>query len=164
MAKSGTEKVHHQRGHARYSDDATLSGGAGTLTFDPVPLGFELHVHMIAVAATDVTSQPAGMVAAAYVDSPSIPEALIGWDMIVSPAPGSVLEPNATPFVIRAGERVVVTISSAGSSPSVRGRLSGTLMEVEDRDWPAPAPVQITSWADPQIVEPTVWADRTAEG
>lgn len=164
MAKTGTERVHHVRSHVRYSDEGTLSAGAGVLRFDQVPLGFELHVSLIVVAATDVTSQPAGMVAAAYVDSEDIPEALIGWDMIVSPAPGIILEPAADPIVVRAGERVVIEVTAAGSAATVRGRLSGTLYEIEDQPWPRPTPVQVTSWADPQIVEPTVWASEPAEG
>lgn len=164
MAKTGTERIHHPRGHARYSDEGTLSAGSGTLNFDPIPLGYELHVSMIAVAATDVTAQPPGMVVAAYIDSVDIPEALVGWDQIVGPAPGIVLDSPGEPLVVRSGERLVVRITNAGAATTVRGRVSGDLMETEDQPWPRAEPVQIASWADPQITEPTVWADQPAEG
>lgn len=164
MAKSGTEKVYHPRGPVRYNRDSALSAGAGTLTFDPVPVGYELRVSMIAVAATDVTAQPPGMVVAAYIDSADIPEALVGWDQIVGPAPGIVLDSPGEPLVVRSGERLVVRITNAGDATTVRGRVSGDLMETEDQPWPRAEPVQIASWADPQMTEPTVWADQPAEG
>jgi hypothetical protein len=163
MSKSGTEKVYHPRGAVRYVKDAPLTAGAGTMTFDPVPQGYELRVQMIAAAATDVTAQPAGMVVSAYVDSASVPEALIGWDMIVSPAPGIVIEPY-NEMTLRAGERIVLALSAAGAATTARARVSGVLVETEDRSWPRPDPVSIVAWADPQMVQPTVWSDQPAEG
>ena len=162
MSKTGTEIIEHYRGSGRTDASGIITSGSGTIEFPPVPAGFEWQVMMVTVTA-DLPTQPAGMVAAAYINSAQHPEALVGWDIIVSPAPGIVLE-GYQPTIIRGGERLVVAVSSGGSATSARARVTYRLVEPDTQGWPKPADVRIVAWGDPQVVDSVLWTDSPTEG
>lgn len=159
---TGTEQIRHLRSPYREDAQATIPAAGGQLAFDQVPLGYELDITQITAGADD-PAQPVGMVISAYANDVQAVN-LIGWDLIVSPAPGIVLEPQAEPLTLRGGERVILAISGISVPEQISARLWGRLYEIEQRPWPTPIPVKVASWADPQVVEQQDWTTTPSEG
>lgn len=131
MGSSGIEQVEHVRRVVREDVSAPIVGGGCVLHFPPVRPGWAWDVLTVGVAV----SPRAGFRAALYIDSPSIPEAIVGWVDQPAGSPGAAFD-SAHPERVRDGERLAVEVSQAPSGGTARARVTYRLIELEEVAWP----------------------------